>query len=267
MAQKIALVTGANKGIGFEIVRALATKLTSSVIFLTARNESLGKAAVADLQKTGLMNIQFHQLDIIDEKSVIDLMQFIKAKHGGLDILVNNAAVATKGAFRTIIETNYFGTRTVLKYLLPLIRPEGRVVTVSSARGRPSLLGEKLRSQFLDPTLTKGKLDELMQKFVADVAAGRYCEEGWPHSAYCVSKIAATALTRVVAREQGRQNGVLINAVCPGWVQTDMSAHRGRKTPREGARTPVLAALLLQADNAPNACFFSDECQVDWQTM
>ncbi|GFQ87534.1 carbonyl reductase 3 [Trichonephila clavata] len=141
MGRAVAVVTGSNKGIGFAIVKALCSKFEGNVI-LTARDEERGKAAVEKLKAEGL-NPEFHLLDISDENSIKTLASFLKNEYGGLDVLVNNAAIAYKMAdpapfseqAEKTVQVNFFDTLNVCHHLFPLLRPHARVVNVSSSAG------------------------------------------------------------------------------------------------------------------------------------
>uniref|UniRef100_A0A673SZG0 Carbonyl reductase 1 n=1 Tax=Suricata suricatta TaxID=37032 RepID=A0A673SZG0_SURSU len=129
---RVALVTGANKGIGFAIVRDLCRKFSGDVV-LTARDEARGRAAVQQLQAEGL-SPRFHLLDIDDLQSIRALRDFLLKEYGGLDVLVNNAGIAFRGQnhiplpikAEVTMKTNFFGTRDVCTELLPLVKPQGR---------------------------------------------------------------------------------------------------------------------------------------------
>ncbi len=138
----VAIVTGGNKGIGFGICKGLSRKFNGDV-YLTARSEERGKAALADLKKQGF-KVHFHQLDIDDPDSVKRLRDFMKEKYGGIDILVNNAAIFINTETSAepigvqaekICRTNYWSTKNVCDTLFPLLRSGARVVNVSSAAG------------------------------------------------------------------------------------------------------------------------------------
>jgi len=267
--RRVAVVTGANKGIGRAIAESLCRK--DFHVILTARNPALGTAALNELHAQGLKNVEFHPLDITDTKSTADFRAFVQQKHQGLDVLVNNAGIAWKGdAFdgsvaEGTLNTNYFATIAFSKLLLPLVAEGGRVVNVSSSVGLPSRLREDVRAKFVSPQLTLEQLDGLMKQFIEDVKNGTWKEKGWPKTTYGVSKIGLTAATRVLAREEKRTD-VLINACHPGYVDTDMSSHKGPLTPAQGAEAPVALATLPAG--SPTGGFMSEKKEwLDWPSL
>uniref|UniRef100_A0A8C5T3R0 carbonyl reductase (NADPH) n=1 Tax=Malurus cyaneus samueli TaxID=2593467 RepID=A0A8C5T3R0_9PASS len=271
----VAVVTGSNKGIGLAIVRALCKQFPGDV-YLTSRDAGRGQAAVAQLQEEGLRPL-FHQLDIDDLQSIRALRDFLKEKYGGINVLVNNAGIAFKVNDTTpfaiqaevTMKTNFFGTKNVCTELLPLMKPYGRVVNVSSmvscsALGRCS---QELQQKFRSDTITEDELVQLMNKFVEDTKKSVHEKEGWPNTAYGVSKIGVTVLSRIQARmlnEKRKGDHVLLNACCPGWVRTDMAGPKATKSPDEGAETPVYLALLPSNADAPHGQFVSEKTVKTW---
>ena len=266
---RVAVVTGANKGIGFAIVRQLALQYPSSplnngsfLIYLTARDKSRGEAAVKEIQSDpqlataraldshgGLSTIKFHNLDIADPDSIDGFVASMHMAHpDGIDYLINNAGIAMNGFDLNVVKTtlgcNYYGTLAMTEKMLPHIRDGGRLVNVASMVG-------KLGSRYSDPIKTRflgaervEDVNKLMEDFTEAVAKNEYQAQGWPGAAYAVSKAGTIGFTKIIAREQkAKGSSVLINVCCPGWVQTDMTRGRGTKTPDEGAATPVMLAL------------------------
>lgn len=203
---KVAVVTGSNKGVGFGIVRGLCKKF-DGLVYLTSRDIDRGKKAVAQLEKEGLKP-SYHQLDITDNASVETFRDYLKEKHGGIDVLVNNAAIAFKYAAtepvavqaEQTLAVNYFAVLNTCEKLFPLIRNGGRVVNISSSSGHLSQIpSANLRKRLSDPNLTIPELSELMQRYVEEAKKGTHAAE-WGNSSYSVSKVGLTALTMIQQR-------------------------------------------------------------------
>ncbi|XP_004264593.1 carbonyl reductase [NADPH] 3 [Orcinus orca] len=272
---RVALVTGANKGIGFAIARDLCRQFPGDVV-LTARDVERGRAAVQQLQAEGL-SPRFHQLDIDDLQSIRALRAFLRKEYGGLNVLVNNAGIAFKIDDPTpfdiqaemTLKTNFFATRNVCSELLPIVKPHGRVVNVSSLQGSKALenCSEDLQEKFRCKTLTEEDLVELMKKFVEDTKNEVHEREGWPNSAYGVSKLGVTVLSRILAQrldEKRQADRILLNACCPGWVKMDMVGAHGSRTVEEGAETPVYLALLPPDATGPHGQLVRDKVVQTW---
>ncbi|MFI6918378.1 SDR family oxidoreductase [Nonomuraea spiralis] len=226
---RICVVTGANRGIGLEVARQLAA--AGDTVVLTARDEDKAAKAAAGIGG----DVLARRLDVADERSAAELARELEESHGRVDVLVNNAAIhydtwqragdADLGVVSEALETNLLGAWRVTLALLPLLRrgAHGRIVNVSSELGSLASMGG-----------------------------------GTP--AYAVSKTALNALTRMLAAEL-REDGILVNAVCPGWVATDMGGPGGRPV-AEGASSVLWAADL--PDGGPTGGFFRDGQPLPW---
>ncbi|XP_068316038.1 (+)-neomenthol dehydrogenase-like isoform X4 [Pyrus communis] len=271
--KRYAVVTGANKGIGFATVGQLASNGT--IVVLTARDEKRGLEAVEKLKQFGVSDrVVFHQLDVTDSASIASLADFVKTQFGKLDILVNNAGVIGSilngEAFRAIpgkledidwseiatpnyelgekcLETNYHGTKRVTEALLPLLQlsDSPRLVIVSSYVGQLMFFSDGWAKGVLSDaeSLTEERIDGVVSEFLEDFKQGLVEAKNWPPilSAYSVSKAALNAYTRILAK---RWPNFCINCVCPGFVKTDITCNSGILTIDEGAESVVRLALL-----------------------
>ncbi|XP_031275050.1 (+)-neomenthol dehydrogenase-like [Pistacia vera] len=294
-SQRYAVVTGANKGIGLETVRQLACHGVK--VILTARDSSRGLKAVSSLHQMGLSSVVFHQLDVLDPLSVVSLANFIRENFGRLDILVNNAAASgvivdedglralnidpaswLSGKVTNIIQdvikhtyekaeeclnTNYYGLRRVTEALLPLLQQStsgAKIVNVSSLRSELRRIpSESTRNELGSAeTLSEEKLDAVVKRFLHDFKENALEANGWSTMlpAYSISKAIVNAYTRVLARKYPE---MCINCVHPGYVDTDLNWHTGSMTVEEGARGPVMCALLPRG--GCTGCYF-DQTQV-----
>ena len=229
---RVALVTGANRGIGLEVCRQLAAK--GLRVILTARDSGKAKAAAAGLRAAG--DVVAATLDVADLPSARHLADELAARGLHVDVLVNNAAVLiaeSGGAMETPLEdirrtfdTNVFGAISVAQAFVPamVVRKYGRVVNVSSEAGQLSSMGAYA-------------------------------------PAYSMSKSALNAFTRQLAGAT-KGTGVLVNSASPGWVRTDMGGPGAPKSVEDGADTIVWLATLPQ--NGPTGGFFSDRKAIDW---
>eukprot|EP01018_Ginkgo_biloba_P026602 Gb_41453 [translate_table: standard] len=278
----VAVVTGANKGIGLEIVRQLAQK--GFTVILTARNKERGIAALKSLDEEGLQNVVFHELDVKSSESASCLAEWLRETFDGIDILINNAAVngmkpdfeyfenheipflealrddsITEGfpvdveTVTDCMETNYHGVKRVTAALLPLLRPGSRIINVSSTFGalkevKNSTLRQKLSEV---ETLTEEFVDDFVGRYVKDVESGNVENKGWPEkfAAYKLSKVALNAYSRVLARKLSilqTRNGhkIYLNCVHPGYIKSDLVFNAGGVEAAEGAMNVVRIALL-----------------------
>ena len=223
--QRIALVTGANKGIGREIARQLAQ--AGVFVLIGARDTGRGHAVTDEFASQGLQAAAL-QIDLNDPAGIAAAADAIRVQYGRLDILVNNAGIvdaadgppstASFEAARRIMDTNFIGTLAVTQAMLPLLRasPAARIVNLSSSLGSLTINGDPA-SPYYSARLI----------------------------GYNASKAALNMLTVQLAEEL-RGTAVVVNSVSPGYVKTDLTGHNGFMTPEEGAALPVKYALLSE---------------------
>lgn len=275
---KVIVVSGGNRGIGLEVVRRLAMlKKPDDTIYLCSRSVYRGEDAEIALKQEGL-NVTYHQLDIEDLESVEWLASSLSRRHGGIDVLINNAGVSYSSTVdveeKSVTEqadhtmgVNFFGTLNVCKHLFPLLRRHGRVVNVSSQAGHMALsrMGKDLQARFLSPDLTLDNLCALMNEFMDVVKLQDGDPRGWPGTFYGVSKLGVTLLSVLQQNELDRspRNDILVNAVCPGFCATRLCSQRGPRSPADGADVVVYAALLLpRRPSNPRGSFLVDDDSV-----
>ena len=239
--RKMALVTGANRGIGLEIARQLAAM--EIFVLMGARDEANGRKAAERLTADNL-EAAFIRLDMADPESIRQAVAQIENRHGRLDILVNNAGIAhDKG--RSVLDvplevleeafrTNALGPLLLTRAVVPLMRRNryGRIVNVSSSMGSLAMM------------------------------AGASSEDAAMRvPSYRLSKTALNAVTTLLAMEL-RDDPILVNSACPGWVRTDMGGEQAPLSPAQGADTPVWLATL--PDNGPSGGFFRERKAIEW---
>lgn len=270
MSDKVAVVTGSNKGIGYAIVKELCKRGVGTV-YLTARDVARGKEAVEELKKEGF-NPQFYQLEVTDKESVKALAKYLKEKHGGLDILINNAGVIVQDLYNStyedskrVIDINYRSILIIQEYLYPALKNNARVINVSSDCGHIS----NLRNSYWIKRLTKEdlKLEDIeafIDWFLDSVKNGNLKREDFVQMsmlAYIISKISLCALTRIQQKQVGR--GISLNSLHPGFVQTDMTKQTGLLTLEESGIAPAYLALDVD-QSVKGKYFWFDKTEKDW---
>ncbi|MGK3990102.1 SDR family oxidoreductase [Sorangium sp. So ce136] len=239
--RKVALVTGANKGIGFEVARQLGQRGMTAL--LGARDPERGKAAALRLREEGV-DARFVRLDVTDGATIDAAARWIEAELGRLDVLVNNAGIALAlnkpsecdlDDVRRIYEVNVLGVVAVTKAMLPLLRraaPHARIVNVTSGLGSLTLHS--------DPSWEHGEINEI---------------------GYTSSKAALNMVTVQLAKEL-RGSGIKVNAADPGYTATDLNNNTGTQTVAEGAESTVTLATL--GDEGPTGGYFDRRGRVPW---
>ena len=255
----LAVVTGANRGLGFQVASDLVG--LGYEVILTARDSDAGQQAA---QKLGSARARFMQLDVAEAASIEAFAQALP-RDVHVDALVNNAGASFDGfdaeVARRTLDTNYRGAARLTRALWPKLGARANIVMVSSGMGELSHFGAELRARLSDPALDEAGIERLARSFEQAVAAGRHSELGFPSNAYSVSKALMNAFTRVVGRNL-EGSGRRINSVCPGWVRTRMGGRGAPRSLEQGARGIVWAATL--GEDGPNAGFFRDMRAVPW---
>ena len=242
----ISLITGANRGLGFEITRQLAQ--AGCTVILAARDAQKGEEAAERLRVEQGLNVESVQLDVVDDDSVRRAAGSVRERYGRLDVLVNNAGILPEAVvqaeeavdvdvFRTTFATNLLGAVSVTQQFLPLLRQSsgGRIVNVST---------------------TMGSLTDQ-----SDPASPYY---GVVMPAYQASKAALNSLTVGLSKLLA-DTSIKVNAVCPGFVQTDLTPvnrDQAPLTPADAARVVVRYALLH--DDGPTGGFYDQEAAITW---
>ncbi|KAG0566146.1 hypothetical protein KC19_7G041600 [Ceratodon purpureus] len=253
----VAVITGANQGIGYEIARQLAQN--GLTVVATARSEERGKAAVEALRKElGTEDqelVAFHLLDVTSDESVAALAQWLRQTFGGVDILVNNAAISRAETEEKIFDTNYYGVKRVTKAILPLLRPSpagARVINVTSDLGVLKRLSNKYRDEWKDrDQITEDQIDHFIQQYLGELKDGTWKSGGWQDMIrdYSNTKVALNAYTSVLAREvRPETEKVYVNCFNPGFTKTNLNDYQGlstlqANTLQEAAMTGIWLAL------------------------
>jgi len=269
-AMKTVLVTGGNRGIGLQICREL-DKLGHQII-MGSRDLEKGKKAASQFSK----NIIVKQLDVTDEESILHLFDFIKTDIGKLDVLINNAGLgATQwlreksilSSAKNILETRFTSVWKVAKTLTPLLRKTG-VVAQKETAGNVTLANVKylMETNFYGPWRMMQVFIPLLLKSkngrVINISSGmgELGSLNGEYPAYSLSKTSLNALTIMFSNEL-KEQGVSVNAMCPGWVKTDMG---GPDAPREVSEGADTAVWLTTEKEIPTGIFFRDRNEINW---
>jgi carbonyl reductase 1 len=278
MMNKVALVSGSNQGLGFALVEALCTNLgPDALIYLTARNGARGEAAIRVLRDRGLSPM-FHLLDVTDDASVATFAETIRTRHGGVDIVISNAAARISPNIPQVdqvalfVNTNNHGTFRMIREFGPILRDDARFVVVASAFGTLRNLAPSLHAEFDVTTRSLEDIERLMDEYVRLMETGQAKERGWPEWINIPSKIAQVASTKIMAhlmRDEASKRGILINAVCPGMVDTDASRPwfddmSSAQSPAQAAVDVVWLATLARQVKAPYGELIQHRAVLPW---
>jgi len=285
--KKIIVVTGANKGIGFAVVRGLLKD--GHQVIATSRDTGRGKAAENKLREElgDDIAVEYCKLEITSADEAAALAKHIKSNYKKIDSLINNAGFAYKGdtwGYQEAVKTigiNVHGTINVTENLIPLIRlsNDPRIVNTCSFSGKLTRYSKDLQQQFRDTSLTLDGLKDLLTQFGTAVKDNDYDKKGWPKTMYGVSKAGEIAYGKILAREEAKSTGegddekddeqksvVQVYNYCPGWCKSDMAGHdRPPRTAEDGADTAIWLATTDKASaNLTSGSFYKDRNVVEW---
>lgn len=249
---RIALVTGANQGLGLALAQGLSDRLRPhDLVLLTGRDAARVADAVATVRQAGA-RVDGRVLDVRDERAISELADELRRDYGGVDIVFSNAGARISpdqepaDAIDELVETSNLGTTRMLRAFAPILRPGGRMIVVASSFGRLGHLTPSVRPRFEHAT-TLEDVEALLADWRAAVHEDRAESEGWPRWINIPSKVAQVAAVRAVAaagrREGDLADGTLVAAVCPGLIDTDAS--RPWFDDMSAAQTPAQAAEAL----------------------
>jgi NAD(P)-dependent dehydrogenase (short-subunit alcohol dehydrogenase family) len=258
---KVAIVTGANQGLGFALVEGLARQLeTSDVVYLTGRSPERVRAAAARIARPRA-EVRARVLDVRDGAAVDAFADEVQASHGGVDILFSNhyqrvlPSDSPAEVVANYVDANNLGTTRVLRAFAPLVRSGGRLLVVASTLGTLNELPARLHDRFDTDTMTLDDVDAVMLAWRDAVVDGRAAGEGWPEFINIPSKVGQVAAVRVLAGEReaaDRRDETLVAAVCPGMIDTGASRPwfdmTHAKSPAEAAVAPLRLALSPVVD-------------------
>lgn len=276
------LITGANKGIGYGIVKSLLEKAHLSNIYrykiiLTSRDEQRGLETIENLKVLFgnsdyiKKNVIYRKLDITSKESVEDCVNWLKAENGPLDVLVNNAGVAFKGqefntnVFDITFGTNVFGTIDFTEKLLEnnLIKRLGKIIIVASSLGNIITLSAEKQKEFRKEKMQVSELIELANKFRSSIESGTNEQEGWGKNCYAVSKMVINKYTQILSQKENvLNNAIQVYSCCPGWVKTDMGGPKAFRELDEGVVCPVYLVELEHKLNMELQGKFFYDCKV-----
>jgi len=316
---KTILITGSNKGLGFEVAKKLLAKElkkdfenkisninnslsnTTYNLILTARNSEKGMKSIDELKVYFNVNnfpinkINFHQLDISDDKSIdrcVEYLKYLKNEkyknlksensniniyenntnnNGIIDILLNNAGVAYPGnkinleIYNQVFSTNVFGTIGFTEKIIneELLNKNSKIIFLSSSLGKISRLSIKIQAEFSDEKLTKEKLYEFSERFKNAIINKTYFEEGWGKHIYALSKIIIKKYAEILAKNINiLEKEIQVYSCCPGWVKTDLGGPNASRTLDEGVITILYLIELEHILNKEYQGKFFMDCKV-----
>jgi NAD(P)-dependent dehydrogenase (short-subunit alcohol dehydrogenase family) len=267
---KIILVTGGNRGIGFETCRQLDG--LGHTVIMGSRDIEKGKTAATAFTK----NVIVEQLDVTNEESIQHLFEFVKTRFGKLDVLINNAGIGEKpqddkkgvlSEIKNTLESKFNGVYKVVKSVAPVMRKAGIIQKENGASDVPlvhvkgimetNFYGAWRMIQAFIPLLCKSENGRIINM---SSGMGELKSLTGYYPGYSLSKASLNALTIMFSNEL-KEKGIMVNAMCPGWVKTDMGGPSAPRNVSEGADTAV---WLATEENISTGKFFRDRNEIEW---
>jgi len=291
-------ITGANRGLGYEIAKGLITRCDNWHVLIGCRDAASGQQVVDELERLASQRpvatrcrVALVSIDVCDQRSIAQACEQIRflsntdrpaGETGCLDALVNNAGILYRTSdlppaeqAKNTIECNFFAQLHVIDAMLPLMKPNGRIVNMSSRMGLidgypiwnvAGVSSATLKQDLLNPNLTLSRLEKLASEYVTLAADGKQVQRGWPntdHRDYNVSKMLFCAATRVLARDPRLlAMNITIVSMCPGWCRTDMGTADAPKSAEEGADTAIW--LLSEEVKPMTGCFYGERQKISY---
>mmetsp|Transcript_31742 Transcript_31742/g.36663 ORF Transcript_31742/g.36663 Transcript_31742/m.36663 type:complete len:281 (+) Transcript_31742:32-874(+) len=275
---RVIIVTGANKGIGFALMKRLVNHRDRPILVLTARNESNGKKALEELnaiKTTSEETVVFHPLDVTSKESRATFAEWIKEKFGKFDVLVNNAGVKAPGEILStydpsdkdidlVMGTNYHSLRELTELLLPLLSSDGKIINVSSELGEWWNQGKTFNAIFHKADFSEKDIENIYSTYREGAKNKTLRQDGHVRAPYDLSKAFLNAWTHYLLPSQlkGDQQCYTMS---PGWCKTDLAESGAPLTPDDGADTiEYLIDLPYKYDANLNGKFFHERKPTDF---
>jgi len=275
LANKLVVITGANRGIGYALVEKLLQHKDKPRVVLTSRNPTAGEDArktLVDKYPKEASRLTYQELDICSNISIREFTEWLYDHHKGLDVLINNAAVGdsrdimmVKGYEMTTtdiaqaVQTNFFATVELTESLLPILSDEGKIVTMSSTVAKFGMQGKPIKEFLNDPNLTREKLFDKMAEFEEKAIRHEHAEAGFSKPIYNVTKAFINAYTKTVLAPQ-MKDGQSCFVVYPGWCKTSMGGDKALITAEQGtSSTMQILEFDKETSKKYNGGFFDEK--------
>lgn len=278
--KKIIVITGANKGIGYGIVELFLKNndYADKIILATSRDTERGTQAIEKLltqYPDAKGHIDYHQLEVTNSNSMKRFQGDITKKYKKIDILYNNAGVGNLGKekdrqsdLNDTFETNVWGVINLTELLIPIIKPGGHIINVSSGLGKMILNNEANVKRLMAESLTLEDLKTIFQEYESAYVNNKVEEQGWKdeyypnYGCYPVSKMFLNAYTILLSRRLTQEGkNIKVNAVSPGWCATDLGGAQAPRTYLKGAETPYWMASFGQDEDSTGNYYYENQTE------